>query len=189
MKSKSSELMRAIRAAPLPDTPSAKPPIFVQTPKGERMLIGVAERIDLPVWGIFGLRAKIDTGARSSALHVEGLDVIDGDRVRFTVNKGLDTQAWVTATFSRRAVVRSSSGAEQQRYFVTTTLRLGQFSRDVEISLTSRDSMRYPMLLGRTAMRSALIIDPTRRYVATPLNLPGDKPLKKSSRTPSAQKS
>lgn len=153
----------------------AKPSTLVETPKGKRILIGVAERVDLPDWGVVGLKAKIDTGARSSAVHVDAVEVIDRNHIRFSIPRPSGRMKWVTARFSRRAKVRSSSGEEQTRYFVTTELRLGTLVHDVEISLTSRDAMRYPMLLGRTAMKG-LCIDPMRRYVATKLRLDDDDP-------------
>lgn len=169
----------------------AKPATLVDTPKGKRILIGVAERVDLPDWGIVGLKAKIDTGARSSAVHVDAVEVIDRNHIRFSIPRPSGRMKWVTARFSRRATVRSSSGEEQTRYFVSTELRLGTLVRDVEISLTSRDAMRYPMLLGRTAMKG-LCIDPMRRYVATKLHLDDDDPAaerpKKKSKAKTAKK-
>lgn len=142
----------------------------------DRLLIGVAERIDLPDWGITGLKAKIDTGARTSAVHVEDLVHLGRNRVRFRVLLSAAHDArgvWVEARVVRRAHVRPSSGVEEERLFVRTRLKLGALEKDVEVSLAYRGPMRFRMLLGRTALGSDVLIDPSRRYLATPRRLAG----------------
>lgn len=135
----------------------------------ERVLIGCAEVVDLPQWGIHQLAAKVDTGARSSALHVESIERRPGNRVRFEVVVDRDgrERVTVTAPIRRVSVVRSSSGHPERRFFVATEIRLGAVSKEIEIGLTSRHLMRFRMLLGRLSLGHDFVIDPGRRYVAT----------------------
>jgi len=131
----------------------------------QKLLIGWSESVDLPDWGIRGIRAKIDTGAASSALHVERLVELGRGRVRFDVVVRHGTRRRTThveARVHRRSRVRSSSGHADDRLFVTTTLRAGPVERRIELSLVNRDLMRYRMLLGRSALAGAFWVDPGR---------------------------
>ena len=134
----------------------------------QRITIGYAERIDLPEWGVFELAAKVDTGALSSALHVENLcewedgwvsfDVLlDGARRRRRKN--------LEARLARHGQVRSTAGAIETRLFVSTLLRLGEFERRIEVGLVDRAQMNYRMLLGRRALAGRFVVDPRRRYL------------------------
>ncbi len=134
-----------------------------------KTLIGWSEYVDLPEWGVRGLKAKIDTGARSSALHVEDIEPLRGGRVRFVVvvhKEKRDRHLHVEARVVRRSRVRSSTGHYENRYFVATTLRLGGVERKIEISLVDREKMRFRMLIGRTALAGAFVVDPNKRRSA-----------------------
>ncbi len=136
----------------------------------KRLVIGVAERIDLPDWGVSRLRAKIDTGARTSALHVNHIEELDGDRVRFSIvlhrNKR-DERVTVEAPIVRRSRVRSSSGRSQERIIVSTRIVIGGVDKTIEVSLASRRRMIFRMLLGRSALAEDFLIDPSRRYLCS----------------------
>lgn len=142
-----------------------------------RTLIGIAERIELPDWGVARLRVKIDTGARTSALHVDGIEEVDGQRVRFWVvlDRKRGKRLQVEAPIARVARVRSSSGRAEKRIFVTTRMRLGGVEKEIEISLASREPMIFRMLLGRTALGSDFLVDPAHRYLTTPPELRSKK--------------
>lgn len=134
-------------------------------------LIGWNELVDLPDWGIEGLRAKIDTGARSSALHVDHLEELGGNRIAFDVvlhRHEKNRRIRVAATISRRGRVRASTGHYATRYFVKTLLRVGPVEREIEVSLVAREDMIFRMLIGRTALSGAFIVDPAHRRVLTP---------------------
>jgi len=136
-------------------------------------IIGWREHIDLPELGIFALNAKIDTGARTSALHVtkvnpfqkpDGSDWLELHIPSFESNgKEQDIICEMPACGMRR--VKSSSGHFEVRYVLTSTLVLGTFKDTIEITLTNRMSMRYSMLIGRTALRSHFLIHPGRSYL------------------------
>ena len=130
----------------------------------EPLVIGWSEFVDLPDWGVRGLRAKVDTGARTSALHVDRVEERPRGRVRFEVVLDRQTpgRIRVEARVRRRARVRSSSGHWTTRVFVATRLELGPLVRDVEIGLVDREQMIHRMLLGRSALAGCLV-DPARR--------------------------
>jgi hypothetical protein len=136
------------------------------TPKRrEKILIGWSEAVALPDWGISHLNAKVDTGARTSALHVEDLVESGPGHVRFNVVVSLKPHIVhpVRAKVVRWGRMRSSTGHASQRLVVRTRLRLGTVEKDIDISLISREKMRYRMLLGRQALARDFIVDVARR--------------------------
>ena len=132
----------------------------------DRVLIGAVEAVDIPAWGVRGLPAKVDTGARTSALHVERVEELAGGRVRFDVRLHPNDPGCVrvNAVVRRRGRVRVASGAEKPRLFVVARVRLGDTTRSIEIGLVDRRRMLYRMLLGRSAL-AGFLIDPSQRFV------------------------
>jgi hypothetical protein len=134
--------------------------------------IGWREWVALPGLGITRLKAKIDTGARTSALHtfsVKPFEYQDGTEwVRFGVHP--DQHSTVTEIFCEapildRRVVRDSGGHEEERIVIGADMLIGQEKLRTELTLTARDDMLFRMLLGRTAMRGRFIVDPSRSFV------------------------
>ena len=149
----------------------------------EPQIIGIAEYVDFPDWRIRSLRAKVDTGARTSALHVENLRELSGSRVRFDVRlHRTDTTARVTVEtkVSRRAFVRWSSGMAAERVFVRVRVRLGGSEQVLEVGLVDRGNMIYRMLLGRAALEARYLVDVSKRYALG--GLPGAQPQPKFAR-------
>lgn len=135
----------------------------------DRKIIGCREFVGFPEWGIASVEAKIDTGARTSALHVDNIRQISPSRVRFEVvlsRKKPNRRTRVEARIVRHTRVRSSTGHVQQRYVVAARMRIGRLIRSIEVSLVCRKHMLCRMLLGRTAMRGFLI-DPDARYLVS----------------------
>lgn len=135
------------------------------------VVVGWNELIDLPDWGATGIRAKIDTGARSSSLHVEHLRHPEPGLARFDLPVGRGkrrTLVPVEVEVVRSARVRSSNGHYTTRLFVSTTLQMGGFARRVEINLVDRGDMVFPMLVGRTALAGHYLVDPSHRRLASP---------------------
>ena len=138
--------------------------------KKPKLLIGWRELADLPELGLSGLMAKIDTGANTSALHASKLTPItleDGrPGVRLLIkaaDHGLppyDHLLEVPLVDFRK--VRSSNGKSEQRYVIRTQMLIGEWSGLVDFTLTNRKSMRFPILIGRRALRRAFIIDPSK---------------------------
>jgi len=136
--------------------------------RSEPRIIGVAEYVDFPDWGVKSLRARIDTGARTSALHVENVRLLAGSRVRFDVRLRRDdptARVTVETKVSRRTPVRSSTGQTEARLFVKAHVRLGGREQLIEVGLVDRRNMLYRMLLGRSALERRFLVDVSRRYV------------------------
>ena len=133
----------------------------------EPRIIGVAEYVDFPDWGVRRLSARVDTGAATSALHVENVRELTGSRVRFDVRlRRTDAGPRVTveAKVSRRTTVRSSAGHSDARLFVKTWIVLGGYEQLIEVGLVDRRHMLYRMLLGRSALEKRYLVDVTKRY-------------------------
>lgn len=138
--------------------------------EARKTLIGWNELVDLPAWNVKRLRAKVDTGARSSALHVADLQLLPDNRLAFTVvldRKKAHRRRHVVAPITRVGRVRSSTGKYTRRYFVKTILRLGGIEKTIELSLVDREEMLFRMLLGRTALTGEFLIDPGHRRLAS----------------------
>lgn len=133
----------------------------------EKIVIGRSEYLDIPGWHIQGLLAKVDTGARSSALHVEHLTELPDNKVIFDVvlkNGAKKKYKRIIADVARWAKVKSSSGHYNTRCFVKTRIQLGTVSKEIEISLDSREDMNYRMLLGRSALRNDFVVDVGKQH-------------------------
>ena len=138
----------------------------------ETMALGWREWAQLPGWCEAPIKAKLDTGARTSAIHAFRLEIVeDGsvERARFEIHPHQDSAADSaevdTAVIGYREV-RSSNGAVEVRPAVTTDLALGGQTFPIEITLTDRDLMGYRLLLGRSALRGRFLVDSDRSYVA-----------------------
>lgn len=139
--------------------------------RDDRIVIGWSEPVDFVAWGIRGLNAKVDTGARTSALHVENVEYLPENHVRFDVvlsRLNSHRRKSVTARVSRWSRVRSSSGHYTERCFVKTRVRIGPIEKNIEISLISRERMIYRMLIGREALDSDFLVDVSHRSVHAP---------------------
>jgi hypothetical protein len=117
------------------------------------------------------IKAKVDTGARTSTLHAfEVCHVVkDGkDRVEFKIHphqRDSDTVIECSADVVDQRMVSDSGGHKESRWVIATTLEIGRLNWPIEMTLTSRDDMLFRMLLGRTAIKGKAIVDPARSYV------------------------
>ncbi|NEP62554.1 MAG: ATP-dependent zinc protease [Symploca sp. SIO2G7] len=133
--------------------------------------IGWREWISLPDLGMAGIKAKIDTGARSSTLHAFDIEVFklnDSNFVRFKVcpYQFNDTDI-VTAEAELLDIrnIRNSGGQSQSRPVIKTSVMLGEQLWPIELTLTNRDVMGFRMLLGRQAVRRRFLVDSGRSYL------------------------
>lgn len=136
----------------------------------EQQIVGWREWVSLPALGVPALKAKIDTGARTSALHVTQLESFfenERQQVRFVLHPlrkrpalALHCQAEVVD----ERLVSDSGGHREKRLVIRTLLRLGGVEWPIEMTLTNREDMLFRMLLGRTAMYRRLLVDPARSY-------------------------
>lgn len=135
--------------------------------------IGWREWIALPELGVERIKVKVDTGARSSALHafdVERFEVEGVPWVRFQVHP-VQRDAHVTVAAQAPLLderwVRSSSGRRTFRPVIRTRVRLGESTWPIELTLVRRDLMGFRMLLGRQALRNRFLVHPGRSYLAS----------------------
>lgn len=133
--------------------------------------VGWREWISLPGLGIDAIKAKVDTGARTSALHAFRVDAFSRageDWVAFALHPEQRNKRRVIECESQvldRRIVRDSGGHEELRYVIATRIVLGSHTFDAELTLTDRDSMRFRCLLGRTALRGRFLVDCGRSYL------------------------
>ncbi len=127
------------------------------------MLIGWRERVRLPDIGVGPIIAKIDTGARSAALHAEDIR-ISGARVRFRVSVNGRHHQCELAIKGRRCI-KSTSGHSETRPVVETDVKIGGHRFATEITLTDRTDMGVPMLLGRASIRGRFAVHPGRSFI------------------------
>lgn len=142
-----------------------------QTARPAPFVIGWRERIALPDLGIPLVVAKIDTGARSSALHATRIRPFERDGrpwVRFHIPHSSGIRARdVEAPLIERREVKNTSGIPQSRPVIETTLHLGSRRWRIEMTLADRSNMSLPLILGRTAIRRhRLLVDAGRSWLA-----------------------
>lgn len=143
----------------------------------EPLVLGWREWVALPRLGLPALKAKIDTGAKTSALHafsIEAFGPAEAPRVRFGVHPvdyNSDVEVWCTAKVIDRRYVRSSNGQAEQRYIVETPIRIAGREWPIEVSLSNRHTMAHRMLLGRGALEAQSInIRPWSEYLQDKLS-------------------
>ena len=146
-------------------------------------LAGWREWCSLPDLGVAKIKVKLDTGARTSALHaidIEPFRRADRDWVRFRIHP---QQRSTRLTIDCEAPVldlrwvRNPGHRRERRYVIETTPLLGPARWPIELALTSRDEMGFRMLLGRTALKRRIIIDPARSFrLGDPGNPPAPPP-------------
>ena len=135
-----------------------------------KMVIGWREWISLPELNIPAVKAKIDTGARTSSLHTFDLDAYSEDgqpKVRFGIQplqRKKKIILWCTADVLDRRMVTDSGGHREMRYVIRTPIQIGDQSWPIEITLTKRDTMKFRMLLGRTGIYDRYVVDPGISY-------------------------
>lgn len=138
----------------------------------ELPVVGWRELVHLPELGLHAVPAKIDTGARTSALHGTVLEEFerDGERyVRFAVDFARQHVRQVCeAVHVDVRGITSSNGETQRRYVIKTPLKIGGVEFRAEISLADRRDMRFPMLIGRSSLRRRFVVDSGYSWLQTP---------------------
>lgn len=146
------------------------------------VLLGWREWVALPDLGITRIKAKVDTGARTSSLHAEDISLKQlksGTRVRFYTGStaAVEGLIYCEAPLLDIRQVSDSGGHRERRYFIETRMKIQNRYWSIELSLTDRNTMRFPMLLGRQAMAHRFMTAPHRSYLTrkalTTLEIPG----------------
>lgn len=137
----------------------------------EKLIVGWKEWAQLPELSVEMIKVKIDTGAKTSALHAFDLSTVtymgrecvqfdvhpiqDNDQITHTCICPIIDYRWIT----------SSTGHRQKRFIIHTTLKIGEFSSLIEISLANRDEMGFRMLVGRNALKGNVLVDPGHAFL------------------------
>lgn len=135
-------------------------------------IIGWREWVEMPEFLAAPIKVKVDTGARTSALHAHGLELVsDGDDLlaRFEIlpNQGSTEESTVVETqVLEQRMVRSSNGVDELRPVIRTDLTLGPHTWKIELTLSDRELMGFRMLIGRSALRNRFMVDPNRSFCA-----------------------
>lgn len=136
-------------------------------------IIGWREWVGLPLLGISTIKAKIDTGARTSALHAFSLEPFNENgisKIRFAIHPfqhNIDNIVYCVADIVDRRFVTDSGGHEEERYVIQTLITIAGQTWPIEITLTERENMLFRMLLGRSALRKRYIVNPARSFLAS----------------------
>lgn len=136
-----------------------------------KVIFGSEEWFSFPDLGIPTIKARVDSGAKTSALHAINISLFkkdDANWVRFDINpiqNNLKTVIHCEAPLVDKRIVKSSSGFREQRYVIQTILDIGNDKWPIEMTLTNRDSMGFRMLLGREAMSGRVLVDPEQTYL------------------------
>lgn len=146
-----------------------------------KVILGSEEWCSFPELGIPTIKARVDSGAKTSALHAVNIAPFiknETNWVKFDINPIQNNQKTVIhceAPLIDKRIVKSSSGFREQRYVIQTTIEIGDSKWAIEMTLTNRDSMGFRMLLGREAMSGRILVDPEQQYL---LGQPSSENLK-----------
>ena len=137
----------------------------------DKIILGSEEWCSFPELGIPAIKARVDSGAKTSALHAVNIAPFvknEVNWVKFDINPIQNNQKTVIhceALLIDKRIVKSSSGFREQRYVIQTNINIGNESWAIEMTLTNRDSMGFRMLLGREAMSGRILVDPEQKYL------------------------
>ena len=138
----------------------------------DKQTLGWREWVALPDLAIDPIKAKVDTGARTSALHAFAVEPFEKDGeswVRFAMHplqRNSDYVVNCEAKVLDRRSVRDSGGHEEMRYVIESTIVIGDTPIKAELTLTDRETMKFRMLLGRTTLKPDYLVDPGRSYLS-----------------------
>ncbi|MDF1686130.1 MAG: ribosomal protein S6--L-glutamate ligase [Parvibaculaceae bacterium] len=136
----------------------------------EKIVIGKEEWCGLPELGLPAIKARVDSGAKTSSLHAFNIHTFEEDGkkyVHFDIHPIQDNRKIIQSCRGLvvdRRNVKSSSGAKETRHVIKTPIILGEETWDIEVTLTNRDTMGYRMLIGREAMKERVLIDPEASF-------------------------
>jgi len=171
---------------PNPTSISATPIKKGKKPKRSPTLIGWRERIALPDLGLEGVEAKIDTGARTTAIHASHIRTFEKDGTPWVMfhpeHDRLDADSTLQMPVHDRRAITNTSGIPDERIIIRTTLQIAGHALTVDVSLADRADMAFPIIIGRSALkRGRLIVDSGKSWLTTPTK--GDSDENRNARS------
>jgi hypothetical protein len=146
-----------------------------KAPEARLFTVGWREHVDFPEWGLHRVKVKIDTGAQTSALGVAGYELraAEGAVLAAELRLALDRRhpqkvRRVHVPVLGWALVRNTGGDLEKRPLVETVVRLGPVCKPVRLTLTDRSRMRFPVILGRSALEGDFVVDVRGAYLLDP---------------------
>ncbi|MGB1702780.1 MAG: ATP-dependent zinc protease [Cycloclasticus sp.] len=139
--------------------------------ENSKIIIGSEEWCAFPEIAIPAIKARIDSGAKTSSIHAFNIQPFRREGIAWVsfevhpLQNNRKTVIRCERPVIDKRVVKSSSGAAETRYVVSTLLQLGEMNWNIELTLANRDSMGYRMLLGREAMHGKLMVDPSESHL------------------------
>ncbi|MDO9180808.1 MAG: RimK/LysX family protein [Bacteriovorax sp.] len=136
--------------------------------KSNLEFVGWRESVGLPSFKLLDLKAKIDTGAKTSALHADDIEIVTekGKKiVKFTILTDDGIKRHIKSRFIEEREIKSSTGQKTIRPVVKTMIKMGKSEFEIEITLINRDLMGFKMLIGREALNGRYLINPARSYL------------------------
>ena len=140
------------------------------------MTLGWEEWVSLPDLGLHAIKTKIDTGARTSALHAVAVEPFGSEsnpQVRFIMHPDPENptiEVICSAKVIDRRIVVSSNGESESRYAIESPIQIGSKTWPIHITLTNRETMGYRMLLGRSAVTDSMHINPSASFLQPDLS-------------------
>ena len=154
----------------------------------DKKVIGCEEWVRLPQLNVPAIKARIDSGAKTSTLHAYNIQTYEDNGktfVRFDVHPVQHSRRVsirCNAELVDRRIIKSSTGDREKRYVIRTPITLGNETWDIEVTLTNRDTMGYRMLIGREAMKGRFMVDPEQHFTLGKINIDYDKLFKITKR-------
>jgi hypothetical protein len=135
----------------------------------DKQIIGRFDRVAFPELRLSRVKVKVDTGAFNSSMHVSEIKE-DKEGLHFVpLEKGMKGYSGETLTFKNydKRLVKSSNGESEERFLIKTNIRLFGEEIPLQLTLTDRSQMRFPILLGRSLLRNRFLVDVDRSYLSS----------------------
>ncbi|MGE0587941.1 MAG: ATP-dependent zinc protease [Cyclobacteriaceae bacterium] len=132
------------------------------------LILGRSDRVDLPGLGLTDIHAKIDTGAYTSSLHCSSAKVVDGKLEFVLLDEEHPEFTGMKFTFKEfdQRVIKNSFGEAEMRYIIKTTVRMHNKTYRTQFSLSDRDNLKFPVLLGRRVIKKRFLIDVSKTDIS-----------------------
>lgn len=130
--------------------------------KSKKTIIGLIEKVNFPILGFKEVEAKMDTGAYTSSMHCEEIEVQNDKALFVKIKIGNRIKEFLFKNF-KKIVVKSSNGQSEERFLIKTYVKIGKSKIKTEFTLRNREDMKYSILLGRRFLNGNFLIDPEKR--------------------------